>query len=75
MAAFPLKLVMGNLWLFAPVLKPVLGKISAQAGAMLQTTVAFTMQSGSDACNVLPQEATVSANHALHSASGRKGKP
>ena len=61
-AAFPLKLVMGNLWLFAPVLKPVLGKISAQAGAMLQTTVAFTMQSGSDACNVLPQEATVSAN-------------
>ena len=61
-AAFPLKLVMGNLWLFAPVLKPVLGRISAQAGAMLQTTVAFTMQSGSDACNVLPQEATVSAN-------------
>ena len=61
-AAFPLKLVMGNLWLFAPVLKPVLGKISAQAGAMLKTTVAFTMQSGSDACNVLPQEATVSAN-------------
>ena len=61
-AAFPLKLVMGNLWLFAPVLKPVLGKISAQAGAMLQTTMAFTMQSGSDACNVLPQEATVCAN-------------
>lgn len=61
-AAFPLKLVMGNLWLFAPVLKPVLGRISAQAGAMLQTTIAFTMQSGSDACNVLPQEATVSAN-------------
>lgn len=61
-ASFPLKLVMGNLWLFAPILKPVLGKISAQAGAMLQTTIAFTMQSGSDACNVLPQEATVSAN-------------
>lgn len=61
-ASFPLKLVMGNLWLFAPLLKPVLGRMSAQAGAMLQTTVAFTMQSGSDACNVLPQEATVSAN-------------
>ena len=30
--------------------------------AMLQTTIAFTMQSGSDACNVLPQEASVSAN-------------
>ena len=61
-APFGLKLVMGNLWLFAPVMKPVLGKISAQAGAMLQTTIAFTMQSGSDAYNVLPQEATLGAN-------------
>lgn len=61
-ASFPLRLVLGNLWLFGPVLKPVLGSISAQAGAMLQTTIAFTMLSGSDACNVIPQEATVSAN-------------
>ena len=61
-APFGLKLVMGNLWLFAPIMKPVLGKISAQAGAMLQTTIAFTMQSGSDAYNVLPQEATIGAN-------------
>ena len=61
-APFGLKLVMGNLWLFAPITKPVLGKISAQAGAMLQTTIAFTMQSGSDAYNVLPQEATLGAN-------------
>lgn len=29
---------------------------------MLQTTIAFTMQSGSDAFNVLPQEASVGAN-------------
>lgn len=61
-AAFPYKLIMGNLWLFAPILKPVIGRLSAQAGAMLQTTMAFTMQSGSDACNVIPQEASVSAN-------------
>ena len=61
-APFGLKLVMGNLWLFAPIMKPVLGKISAQAGAMLQTTIAFTMQSGSDSYNVLPQEATLGAN-------------
>ena len=61
-APFGLKLVMGNLWLFAPIMKHVLGKISAQAGAMLQTTIAFTMQSGSDAYNVLPQEATLGAN-------------
>lgn len=61
-APFHLRLVMGNLWLFGPVMKQVMPAISAQAAAMLQTTIAFTMQSGSDACNVLPQEASVSAN-------------
>ena len=61
-APFGLKLVMGNLWLFGPLMKPILGTISAQAGAMLQTTIAFTMQSGSDAYNVLPQEATLGVN-------------
>ena len=29
---------------------------------MIRTTAAFTMMSGSDACNVMPQKATVSAN-------------
>ncbi|MBQ6174244.1 MAG: M20/M25/M40 family metallo-hydrolase [Clostridia bacterium] len=61
-ASFPLKLVISNLWLFRPVLLRVLPMISAQAGAMIRTTVAFTMASGSDACNVLPARATVSAN-------------
>lgn len=61
-AGFPLKLVFGNLWLFRPVLLKALPAISAQAGAMIRTTIAFTMMSGSDACNVMPQEATVSAN-------------
>ena len=61
-ASFGLKLVLGNMWLFKPLLKAVLPKISAQAGAMLQTTIAFTMQSGSDAYNVIPQEATLGAN-------------
>ena len=61
-AGFPLKLVLSNLWLFKPVLLRVLPAISAQAGAMIRTTIAFTMMSGSDACNVMPQRATVSAN-------------
>ena len=61
-ASFPLKWVFGNLWLFRPVLLQVLPAISAQAGAMIRTTIAFTMQTGSAACNVMPQEATVSAN-------------
>ena len=61
-ANFPLKLVFLNMWLFKPVLLKVMPAISAQAGAMLQTTMAFTMQSGSDAYNVMPQEATLGAN-------------
>ena len=36
--------------------------ISAQAAAMLRTTIAFTMQQGSAGYNVLPQEASVCAN-------------
>ena len=61
-ASFPMKWIFGNLWLFRPVLLQVLPAISAQAGAMIRTTIAFTMQSGSAACNVMPQEASVSAN-------------
>jgi len=61
-ASFPLKLVFSNLWLFRPVLLKALPAISAQAGAMIRTTIAFTMMSGSDACNVMPQEASVYAN-------------
>ena len=61
-ASFPLKLVFGNLWLFKPILVPLLPAISAQAGAMIQTTVAFTMAKGSDAYNVMPQEAVLGVN-------------
>ena len=61
-AGFGMRLLFGNMWLFKPLLKLVMPKVSPQAGAMLQTTVAFTMQSGSDARNVLPQEASVCAN-------------
>ena len=59
---FGLRLVMANLWLFRPLLKKVMPAISAQAAAMLQTTIAFTMQAGSQGYNVLPQEASVCAN-------------
>ena len=61
-AGFGLRLLFGNIWLFGPLLKLVMPKLSPQAGALLKTTIAFTMQSGSDACNVLPQQASVWAN-------------
>ena len=56
---FYLRLLFGNLWLFEPLLKKLLPRISPQAGALLKTTIAFTMQSGSDALNVLPQSASL----------------
>ncbi len=61
-AGFPLKLVFSNLWLFAPLLQIAMPAISAQGAAMLKTTIAFTMARGSDAYNVMPQEASIGAN-------------
>ena len=59
---FGLRMVLSNLWLFRPLLKKLMPSISAQAAAMLRTTIAFTMQQGSAGYNVLPQEASVYAN-------------
>ena len=59
---FAYRLLFGNLWLFKPLLKVLLPAISPQAAALLKTTTAFTMQSGSDAANVMPQKATVTVN-------------
>jgi len=61
-ASFPLRWIFTNLWLFRPLLLQVLPLISAQAGAMIRTTAAFTMQSGSEAYNVMPSKATLTAN-------------
>ena len=60
--SFPLKLVMANLNILKPLVKVLLPKISAEAAAMIQTTIAFTMQKGSNGYNVIPQEAWVTGN-------------
>ena len=59
---FAYRLLFGNLWLFKPLLKKLLPVISPQAAALLRTTTAFTMQTGSDAANVMPQRATLTVN-------------
>ncbi len=59
---FYYRLLFGNIWLFRPLLKKLMPSISNQAAALLKTTVAFTMQSGSDGHNVMPQEATLNIN-------------
>ena len=43
--AFPFRLLFGNLWLFGPLLKRVIPKVSGQAGGRLQTTCAFSQAS------------------------------
>jgi carboxypeptidase PM20D1 len=48
--------------LFKPLLKKLLPSISSAAGAMIKTTLAFTMAKGADGLNVLPQEAYVTVN-------------
>ena len=70
---FGLKSVMTNLWLFRPLLLKILPEINATAGAMTQTTLAFTTAKGSDGLNVLPQEAHVTGNMRLiHHQSGKE---
>ncbi|MBQ6550901.1 MAG: M20/M25/M40 family metallo-hydrolase [Lachnospiraceae bacterium] len=59
---FWMRYLFGNLWLFKPLLEKLMPSISSQAAALLHTTVAPTMQTGSDGCNVLPQEATLTLN-------------
>ena len=59
---FGMKLIFANMWLFEGLLIKLLPSISSAAGAMLQTTLAFTMAKGSDGLNVLPQEAWVTGN-------------
>ena len=59
---FPLRLVMSNLWLFKGLLAKVLPMFSPMAGAFVRTTCAFTMTGGSEAPNVIPDEAYVICN-------------
>ncbi len=57
---FGLRYLLSNLWLFRPLLRRALR--DTKAGAMLRTTICFTMQKGSEGTNVIPQQASVVAN-------------
>ncbi len=60
--SFGYRILFANLWLFGPVLKRVMPKISLQMDATLGTTCAFTMAQGSGGRNVIPQQAWVNCN-------------
>ena len=59
---FGMKLLFANMWLFKGLIMKVVPMVSPAAGAMMKTTIAFTMAEGADGANVLPQEASVVAN-------------
>ena len=60
--SFPLRFVLGNLWLFKPLVVAAMPKISPFGEALLATTCCFTMMKGSDAANVIPKEPYLIAN-------------
>lgn len=60
--SFPMRLLMGNMWLFEPLLVLAVPRINSLAGAMMRTTCAFTTAKGSNGLNVIPSEAFVTAN-------------
>jgi len=55
-----------NMWLFKPLITWLLPKLSPYGRALLSTTIAFTQMKGSDQENVIPSEASVTANCRIH---------
>lgn len=58
----PLKFLLGHLNVFKPIVTWALPKVSPYGNALLSTTMVFTMSKASSAANVIPQEASVTAN-------------
>lgn len=66
-SGFVFRLVFANLWLFKGAIDKFMCKKSGgEINALLRTTVAFTQSSGSDASNVIPPVATMTANMRLN---------
>ncbi|MBR7181599.1 MAG: M20/M25/M40 family metallo-hydrolase, partial [Clostridia bacterium] len=65
-SGFLLRVIFANLWAFRGVLDAFARKAGGEINAMLRTTVAFTQASGSSAPNVLPPQATMTANLRLN---------
>ncbi|MBR5442469.1 MAG: M20/M25/M40 family metallo-hydrolase [Clostridia bacterium] len=59
---FPLRMVLGNMWLFKGLLTKVLPMVSPMCNAFVRTTFCCTMAEGSHTPNVIPSEAYVVCN-------------
>ena len=60
--SFPMRLILGNVWLFKPLLMALMPRVSSFGEAVMSTTCCFTMMKGSDAANVIPKEPYLVAN-------------
>jgi len=60
--SFPLRLILGNIWLFKPLLMALMPVVTPFGEAVMATTCCFTMMKGSDAANVIPKEPYLVAN-------------
>jgi len=60
--SFGMRMLLGNIWLFKPLLIALMPVVSPFGEAILSTTCCFTMMKGSDACNVIPKEPYLVAN-------------
>ena len=60
--SFPLRFLLGNLWLTKPLIKAAMPLVSPFGEALMATTCCFTMMRGSDAANVIPKEPYLIAN-------------
>lgn len=63
---FLYRMIFANMWLFKGVLDILAKSSGGEMNALLRTTVAFTQAQGSSAPNVIPPEASVTANMRLN---------
>lgn len=68
--SFPFRLLFGNLWLYKGLVTHLLPKINPYGRALLSTTIAYTMMKGSEAENVIPNEASILLNCRTHPIQG-----
>jgi len=72
-STFLYRMIFANLWLFSGVLNLLAKKSGGEMNALLRTTCAFTQASGSAAPNVIPPEASMTANLRLNPADSVEG--
>jgi len=66
LVSFPMNVVFSNFWLFGPIVKVVLSKLSAGAAASIRTTTAITRIVGGEKLNSLPMKVKAYINHRIH---------